>query len=163
MQSALTIRNWQLDKLTKTPTIMKTILQATSQEDATTYRDGGDGWTVLEVLCHLRDYDALFVDRAQVTLTQEFGDLPNPDPDKLAADNRYNEQDLQQVFDEWVDNRRKYLALLETVNEEDWERPARHPRRGPFTLNDQVLLAAWHDVNHLEQITRTLNEKRTQA
>jgi hypothetical protein len=46
------------------------------------------------------------------------------------------------------------------VGDSDWERAASHPKRGLFTLNDQLLLTTWHDMNHSEQMARILAEKK---
>jgi hypothetical protein len=48
---------------------------------------------------------------------------------------------------------------LADVPEAGWERAGNHPRRGRFTLLDQLTLISWHDLNHMEQIVRTLSEK----
>ena len=160
MQPMSTIRGRMLDQLRKAIVTTEIIIQSTSQKDATTYRDGGDGWTVVEVICHLRDFDKVFVDRAQLTLNEEFPDLPFPSPDGLAADLKYNEQDLSTAFDDWKAVREEYVAILESVSsDEDWERAGNHPTRGHTTLNDQLFIATWHDVNHLAQISKILTEQ----
>ncbi len=160
MQPLATIRDWQLDKLGKAISIIGYMVQTATESDLRTYRDGGDGWTALEVLGHLRDYEELFIERARLTLTEEFPVLPNPDPDELAAANQYNQQDVAAVCAAWTWSRREFVKLLKGVADEDWERMAQHPRRGDFTLNDQLLLTAWHDVNHIEQIAHILSEKK---
>ena len=160
MQPLATIRSWQLDKLNKDISVVDYMLESATTDDLRIYRDGGDGWTVLEVLGHLRDYEELFIKRAQLTLTEEFPLLPNPDPDELVVTNQYNHQNAQAVFDKWAESRREFIKLLEGVSEDDWERAGNHPRRGHFTLNDQLLLTAWHDVNHIEQIAHILVEKK---
>lgn len=160
MQPMSTIHNWQFGQLKNGVSTLEYIVQSVTPEAATTYRDNGEGWTVTEVMCHLRDYEALFIERAKLTLNQEMAELPNPDPDALAAESKYNEQDLQSVFNEWKTHRAEFITLLETIQDDQWERPAKHPRRGPFTLNDQVFLTVWHDLNHFEQIVRILTEKK---
>ena len=42
------------------------LIHIINPDNARTYRDGGEGWTVLEVLCHLRDGDEMFYRRAQM-------------------------------------------------------------------------------------------------
>ena len=160
MQPLATIRGWQLDKLNKDISIIGYLLQTASTDDVRTYRDGGNGWTVLEVMGHLRDYEPIFIERARLILTEEFPPLPNPNPDELAVTNQYNQQDIQAVYSAWSESRREFLKVLEGVAEDDWERAGNHPRRGHFTLNDVLLLTAWHDVNHIEQMARTLAEKK---
>jgi uncharacterized damage-inducible protein DinB len=156
-----TIRGWYFEQFRKGLQIVDSFLKPVSKQDVTTYRDGGTGWTVLEVLCHLRDYEAVFLERARVTVEQDKAPLPNPNPDELAKERQYNAQDLNAVHAEWVKRRGDFLAYLDARSEADWARTAIHPRRGEMSLQDQLALIAWHDVNHIEQMTRILAEKKT--
>lgn len=161
MQAMSVIRDWQFDILQKSLRSIHQMLQGVPQEHLTTYRDGGDGWTVVEVLCHLRDYDEVFLQRATLTMQGDYPGLPNPDPDQLATERRYNDQKPEEVIAAWSANREAFLGLLRGISSEDeWEQAGLHPRRGRFTLHDQLLLASWHDMNHIEQMTRILAEKR---
>ncbi|MEO1288580.1 MAG: DinB family protein, partial [Chloroflexota bacterium] len=58
------IRGWHLSQMEKGISILKNVVDAVSHEALTTYRDGGVGWTTLEVLCHLRDFEEVFLIRA---------------------------------------------------------------------------------------------------
>jgi uncharacterized damage-inducible protein DinB len=156
-----TIRKYEFDQLNKSLKVVEHILSTASPADLTTYRDGGSGWTVLEVLCHLRDFEAVFFERARLIVEQDYPDLPFPDPPQLARERRYNEQDVRTVFEEWTATRVDHLAYLEGLAEEDWERAGNHPVRGRYTLHDGLLLAAWHDVNHMEQMVKILAGKQT--
>jgi hypothetical protein len=91
-----------------------------------------------------------------MTVEQEMPDLPFPDPESMVIENDYNAGDLQATFAEWVSHRRDHVAFLEGAADDDWERPANHPTRGRFTLNDQLFLTVWHDLNHIEQISHVL-------
>lgn len=163
MQPMTTIRHWQIDQLRKFIPVLGQFIRGVSQEDATTFRDGGDGWTVVEVMCHLRDVEATFLERAKLTTTEDFPDLPFSDPTQRAIDEKYNETDLQTAYDTWVENRQAYIAFMEAVgdDEDQWERPGKHPNRGKFTLNDQLFLVVWHDMNHFEQVVRIIQERQS--
>jgi uncharacterized damage-inducible protein DinB len=157
-----TIRDWQIDQMKKAVNTVKRIIQTTTQQSATTMRDGGDGWTVLEVLGHLRDFEEIFFERSRMTVEQDMPDLPFPDPELLVIENDCNAGDLQETFDAWATFRRQHVAFLESVADEGWERHegwerlANHPIRGPFTLLDQLFLTVWHDLNHIEQMVHIL-------
>lgn len=159
MQPLKTIRTWQLEQLAKAVKTIELIVANCSPEVARTARDGGDGWTVVEVMGHLRDFEAVFLERARLTLEQEMPDLPFPDPVKMVVDRAYNDDDLMESLETWAASRREFLALLGGVADEDWERPANHPTRGPFTLTDQLFLTVWHDLNHIEQMAKILQGK----
>lgn len=164
MQAMSIIRDWQYKQLNWGLTTIRFIIQGTTQDEAITLRDGGDGWTVLEVLCHLRDFEAIFYERAKLTIEQDNAPLSFPDPDKLAAEKNYISQDLNVVFDTFAHSRAKFIGYLQSIEDDAlFEKPARHPRRGPFTLNDQLLLAAHHDLLHIDQMIKILTRKETPA
>lgn len=160
MLPAASIRGWYIDQLRKGLQIVHSVLSGVSSEDAATFRDGGTGWTILEVMGHLRDYEGIFHQRASMSVEEDLPQLPNPNPDTLASENHYNEQDLQTVYRAWEERRGKFLAYLESLDETGWTRVGEHPRRGKMTVQDQLALTAWHDVNHIEQITRILAERK---
>ncbi|MGJ3239305.1 MAG: DinB family protein [Anaerolineae bacterium] len=154
------IRNWQLSQLEKNIATIKHTVQDVSETALKSYRDQGTGWTALEVLCHLRDFEKLFLERIHLTVNRDNPPLPFPDPNALADELNYNADNPSLVFSHWSALRREQLEFLQKRAESDWERPAQHPTRGHFTLHDQLFLTAWHDANHIEQITRILYEKQ---
>lgn len=154
------IRQWQFNQLRKALQTVNSILTNTTLEAATTYRDGGQGWTALEVLCHLRDYDQIFLNRARSTVEMDMPDITGPNADALARENNYNTQPMQPTYLEWVQRREELLSYLESLDEAHWARAAKHPRLGPMSLQDQLAFITYHDMNHIEQMTRILAEKR---
>jgi hypothetical protein len=155
------IRARQFDQLRKNPTVVGYLMHTIPPEGLTLYRDGGEGWTFLEALCHLRDYDTIFLERARLIMEQEYPDLPRPAPDQLAVERRYNEQDPEAVYEDWVERRAGFLSYLEGIEGDDWERAGDYPSRGRYTVNDVLIAASWHDTNHIEQMARILGEKQT--
>lgn len=160
MANMAAIRGWQFENMRNMIVSYERIVTALTPTAATTYRDGGTGWTPTEVLCHLRDFEDIFIERARLTLDRDNPDLPFPDPDALAAERDYNAQDIADVMADWQAKRVQSLDLFTSIADDQWERSGLHPRRGPFTLNDQLLLSARHDVLHFEQLTRILAEKQ---
>ncbi len=151
-----TTRQWQFDQLQKAVDVLGYIVRQTLPTDATLYRDGGAGWTVNEVQGHLLDFEPILLERARLAVEQDVPDLPFPDPDQLVIAGKYNERALHEVHAEWAQQRQALIAYYAARHEADWERTAKHPRRGPLTLDDQLLLTVWHDLNHIEQITHIL-------
>ena len=153
------IRGWQYERMTLSVRTIESIIQSTSPEALTTYRDGGNGWTVLQVLCHLRDFEAVFFERARLTVEQDSPPLPFPNPDELASSNDYENQVLEDVLAAWKETRHAYMDFLQSRSESDWERTAVHPKRGMLTLLEQTFITPLHDSIHIEQMTRILAEK----
>ena len=154
------IRGWQLKQLEKDISILRNIVHDVSDEALSSYRDGGTGWTSLEVMCHLRDFEELFIERAKMTVEEDYPALPFPDPDGLAEELNYNEDNPAIVLAHWIALRKEHIAYMSERAESDWERLSEHPTRGEFTLHDQLFLSVMHDTNHIEQIARILAEKR---
>ncbi|MEM7538473.1 MAG: DinB family protein [Chloroflexota bacterium] len=137
------------------------VLDSVSQEEATTYRDtpsanGQPGWTILEVVCHLRDFDGFFQDRAHMMLTFVCPQLPAYDHEELAIERAYNKQTLTQAYAELCASRRHFIEFFQSLDVNDWNHTGIHPERGHFTMLDAVMQVGLHDVDHLEQITRIL-------
>lgn len=152
------IRRRQMGAMQKMADIMGNVLKNVTEEQAKTLRDGLEGWTVLEVLCHVRDFDGYFRHRARMMLNQDHPELPAYDHEALAVENKYNEQDFAYVFETYLDSRRKTSEFFEALTDEQWERTGIHPERGHFTMTDAVLQVSAHDADHLEQITRILEQ-----
>ncbi len=150
---------WIIDGLEKSWRTLALILDGVAQEEARTRRDGPAGWSVLEVLCHLRDYQAIFAERIRRMLEE---DMPRFKPvDEaarldLAIDNAYASQDLRAVFADYQSTRLAMIDRLKGLDEAQWARP------GSFADADivDVAMAATHtilhDVDHSEQIARVL-------
>jgi uncharacterized damage-inducible protein DinB len=162
MRPMSTIRRWHFDQLRYALKTVQFVLQTTARDDLTTCRDGPDGWTVAEVVGHLLDCERLFLERATLTMTQDNPELPFPDQAEDVRRGGYREGDPQAILAEWEHARDAYLTYLAAVPEDGWNREGRHPRYAPFSLNDQLFLACWHDQVHIEQMTRILTTGRNQ-
>ncbi|MCB9450293.1 MAG: DinB family protein [Anaerolineaceae bacterium] len=153
------VRKTQVHQMRLTMEILEHIFENVTQKQATTYRDlndGDKGWTALEVLCHLRDFDTIFYLRAVMMIEQDNPRLPAYDHEAMAIERGYNQQDLRQVCNEFRASRERTRDFFKSLTPEQWERAGIHPESGHFTMTNAVLQVAGHDVNHLEQITRIL-------
>ena len=126
---------------------------------ATTLRDGAGGWTVTEVLGHLRDFDGFFRGRAEMILAEEYPRLPAYDHEAIAIERRYNEQDFRAIYEELLRSRDRTRALFADLTPEQWARAGVHPERGHFTLTDAAMQIGLHDSLHIEQIGKILTQR----
>ncbi len=118
--------------------------------------DGEKGWTILEILCHLRDFDEIFHGRALLMRDQEHPQLLGYDHEALAHNRDYNSQNRTTVLADLQRNRAKFIAFFQDLSDEEWERGGVHPERDSFDLTDAVMQVGLHDAIHIEQITRIL-------
>ncbi|MBN1430803.1 MAG: DinB family protein [Anaerolineae bacterium] len=143
--------------LRKTPVVLNAILKGVSQEQAQRMTDGAGGWSVVETMCHIRDFTAISLTRARLILFEDQPLLPNFDPQEGAQARDYANQVLAAEFAAFLDARRALLALLADVPDDAWQRCGTHAVFGSLSLLDLVLFIVQHDLDHIEQIARTLN------
>lgn len=153
-------RRWQIMALEKHRLNIEYLLSTISDPAIFDKRDGGDGWTISEVLGHLADTDSYFLARARALAN---GDEPpggsGRSVDERVKDAGYAEQDAMDLLQRWLGVSADYHAFLAALPEDDeelWERPGRDADGGGFTLNDQVILSAYHDLDHLHQIVKII-------
>ncbi len=154
------LRQWHISLMKTTLDILGNVLAPVSQVVATTLlddRDGPKGWTVVEVVCHLRDFDGFFQQRAQLMLEQASPQLPAVAQEALAVERDYISQDVHLAYDELIESRRQFIEFFTRLTPEQWERAGTHPTRGHFTMTNAVVQVSFHDAMHIEQITRILN------
>ncbi len=152
-------RGWQLAAMDKNMLNIEHIVSNISDAAVFDKRDGGDGWTISEVLGHLADTDSYFLARARALA--EGGELPQgsgKSVDERVKDAGYAEQDALDLLQRWLSASAAYRDYLSSLpdDEELWERPGRAADGGGFTLNDQIVLSAYHDLDHLHQIVKII-------
>ena len=53
----------------------------------------------------------------------------------------------------------RWVMLLESLDDTQWQRGFRHPERGPSTIEVAVQLYAWHSRHHVAHITALRGRK----
>jgi len=142
--------------LRKTPVLLNALLNGVSQEQAERFTDGPGGWSVVETMCHTRDFAEVSLTRAQLILSEDRPLLPDMDAQETAQRRDYAHQKLSAEFAAYLDSRKQLMTLLGGVTGEQWQRQGLHAKFGSMTLLELLVFIEWHDVNHLEQIARTL-------
>ena len=145
--------------LNKTHKIIDMALEGVTQEDATIYRDGPEGWNTLEIMCHLRDFQAILMQRVQRMVNEDNPTIVPYDPHELLIKNDYAHQDLRAVYDDFLRTRADYIALVESLEEEQLWRPGIHPEDGDINVLTIVLHTILHDDDHIEQMMRVLEQR----
>lgn len=115
-------------------------------------------WNVIAVLCHLRDFDQIFYERANQMNDEDNPTLTPRDHAQMAMDADYNSQELASVLAAFNANRTRFIEWFEALPAERFERSGVHPENGPITILEQAAQVITHDIDHLEQMTRMLQE-----
>lgn len=152
-------RSWQLAAMEKNMLNIEHIVSTISDRGVFDKRDGGDGWNISEVLGHLADTDSYFLARARALA--EGGEPPGGSGrsvDERVKEAGYAEQDAMELLQRWLKTSAAYHEYLSSLpdDEELWERPGRDADGGGFTLNDQIILSSYHDLDHLHQIVKII-------
>lgn len=117
----------------------------------TPYREGG--WTVRQVVHHVADSHANSYVRFKLALTEDWPTIKPYDEAAWAnlADSRSMPVEPSLSFINALHAR--WVALLESLSEEDFQRGYNHPAMGRQNLATALALYAWHSRHHTAHIT----------
>jgi uncharacterized damage-inducible protein DinB len=116
----------------------------------TPYREGG--WTARQVVHHVADSHANAYIRCKLALTEDWPTIKGYDEAAWAklADSRLPIEGslalIEALHERWV-------ALLESLSEEDFQKGYNHPEQGRRTLATALALYDWHSRHHTAHIT----------
>jgi uncharacterized damage-inducible protein DinB len=141
-----------LDDIEQAPARLRAALGGlTDKQLDTPYREGG--WTVRQVAHHVPDSHMNSYVRFKLALTEDdptirpymearWAELPEarqaPVEPSLAL--------LDALHQRW-------MLVLQSLTDADWQRTFRHPDLGPMTLEKNLALYAWHGRHHVAHIT----------
>lgn len=145
-----------LRTLRKTSALLARELGGVSQREAEDLRDGADGWSVLLIACHLRDYEVAWRERVELMLAEDGPTFGTFDHHELVERHAYARQELRAVLADLGGRRAELIARLEGLDDGQWLRTGLHPEQGPGSVLDVAINAGLHDLDHLEQIARCL-------
>ncbi len=121
-------------------------------EDQVTWRPNEESWSILEVVGHLADEeDFNFPVRLRMVLEKSEKDWPAIDPTGWVTERSYNEADLFEVLNRYMDLRNEALAWLDSVENPDWDTMYEAPF-GEITAGDMFVSWVTHDLMHLRQL-----------
>ena len=113
-------------------------------------------WTTHQVICHLADFEPVYLDRIKRVIAQEEPTLFSGDPDKFASRLHYEQRDTAEELD-LIDACRKHLGrILACLSDADFQRRGIHSEAGPLTLEKLLRNVTGHIPHHL----RFIAEKR---
>lgn len=122
----------------------------------TPYREGG--WTVRQVVHHIADSHMNAFIRVRLALTEDWPTIKPYDEaawaklSDAAAPVEWSLELVESLHARWV-------MMLQSLNEQQWQRGYRHPESGPATVERVTLLYAWHSRHHVAHITHLRTRK----
>ena len=143
-----------IDQLAENAKLFETLLK-TVDEDHSKWKLNDNKWSILEIVCHLRDEEIEdFRTRVRCTLNDPGTTPPAIDPESWPKDRKYIEQSFESVVASFLREREGSVLWLHTINGADWDQGWEHPRLGLQTARHYLENWLAHDYLHLRQIIR---------
>lgn len=112
--------------------------------------------STLEVVCHLTDFDPIYVERMKRTICFDKPTILGADENDFARKLCYHERDLEEELKLLEASRGSMARILKKLPLETWSREGIHNERGPLTLQKMVELMN----NHIPHHVKFIEEKR---
>jgi len=112
-----------------------------------------DGWTVRQVVHHVPDSHMNAYIRFKWTLSEDNPTIKAYDQQAWARIADTNLTPIEVSLDLLDAVHKRWLVLLESLQEGDWTRPLMHPENGPMTHDRLLQVYAWHGRHHAAHIT----------
>jgi uncharacterized damage-inducible protein DinB len=142
------------------PDALAGLLAGVEDDLARLARGGDEGWSIVEVVCHLRDCEERALERLRAMRDADEPELAAYDQDALAIERDYAGDDLGRAAAAFAAYRAKHVTALRALPAAARERSGRHEEVGRITILGQTIHIATHDVQHLGQIARALRDAR---
>jgi DinB superfamily len=138
---------------------LKHLTSLVTQEEARTFRESKEAWTILEVMCHLKDFEVIFIERVEVMLKKITPTFAAFDQNEAVIAHKYSEQTLSEVVQAFSLYRERTLSLFKNLEPQQWQRMGLHPKRGRTSMTDMPENLIFHDSKHIRQVSRILAAK----
>jgi len=116
----------------------------------TPYRDGG--WTVRQVVHHVADSHANSYIRFRLAVTEDEPTIKPYAEDRWAELEDAKFSPIAVSLDLLDAIHRRWIRLLRSLDEGQWQRAFVHPENGRTTLEYALGLYAWHGKHHLAHV-----------
>jgi hypothetical protein len=142
-----------LETLRQTPLKVASLLDGLSEQDMDLQAPDG-GWTLRNVLTHLRDAQSVLEYRLELFQKEEHPVLASKAVFAWATREEERRPTPLEVFAEYRATRSAILSRLEGLPLADWWRTGQHEEFGSVSLKQQVSYFASHELTHFPQIEK---------
>jgi FMN phosphatase YigB (HAD superfamily) len=139
-----------------TPAVLSSLCSSLTEEQWRKEPTPED-WAMNEIVCHLRDTEReIHQMQLNLMIEKEGAFIPRPDSGVWASEREYLNIDGRSALVEFIQARIENLKRLKELDEEIWQRSARHAIFGPTDFLEVVGFIADHDRLHVQQAWKTL-------
>ena len=149
-------REQRVQRLARTADELAALIKGQS-EALLSRRPDAKNWAAKEIVCHLRDTEEVFLARLEQIVVMDVDPVHgNSDGDRVAEERQYLRNAVDDALAAFRRRRAETLAMFGKLAPTQWEKGGIHPVRGRITIDSYLTIMAWHDENHLDQLTRAL-------
>jgi uncharacterized damage-inducible protein DinB len=109
-------------------------------------------WSIKQVICHLRDVDRIFRERADKMLEEDEPFLRGFNPEELAEESGYSRSIWEEALTEFQKRRTENITFFRELRITQWLKRAIHQERGSIGMIDVIGSLITQSEMHLEQI-----------
>lgn len=144
-------QNYLFTALSGAPALFDQLLQELTEAEADR-RPDPERFTIREVIAHLAEWDAIFLERMQRICNEDTPLLPDCDEGQMAIEHDYAHKDVAEQLQLFRARRAAVIAFLKERKPEEWSRVGNRPEIGMLTLEGIAFLMAVHDTYHVQQV-----------
>ncbi len=138
------------------PAKLRAAVAGLTREDLTA-RPGPGAWSILEVVVHIADSDAISIDRMKRMLSEDNPPLLYADETVYVQRLHTHDQDIEDALTLLEVGRRQWARVLRLLPDESFSRSGQHNRRGTVTVAGYV--AGY--IDHIDDHLKFIEGKRT--
>jgi hypothetical protein len=139
-------------QIADTPQLLRAAVDGLSDEQLNTpYREGG--WTVRQVVHHLADSHLNAYTRFRLALTESEPVIKPYDQEAWAELADARSAPVEPSLALLAGLHQRWVALIESLADDDFSRRFRHPEIGVVTLGEVLGMYAWHGRHHVAHLT----------
>lgn len=109
-------------------------------------------WSILEVLCHIADFEIIGSERIRRVLSEDEPTLLNGEPDDFERGLVYHVRDAHEELSLIQKIRSQTARILRHIPSDAWLRRGIHSTDGPLTLRQLIERVTKHIPHHVEFI-----------
>ena len=150
------IREW-ITQIKAFPGQMRETVSVLSEDQLNlSYRPGG--WSIHQLVHHVCDSHLNGYIRFKLALTENLPTIKPYDQEKWAELADYDQLPVKDSLDFLELLHKRWVVLLHSMNETDFNRQLNHPESGILSLKTYLGAYAWHCRHHLAHITGALQK-----
>ena len=151
-------RLYLLEGLESAPVVIERMLRTAESLDWNR-RPDAERFSLREVVCHLADWEPIWLERIRRMAEEDNPRLPGYDEGQMAIDRDYAHAEPREQLARFTSGRVALLRYLRSLPSESWSRPGFHSEWNEVTVASVAVLILGHDGYHTKQVAEWLDGK----